>query len=45
MRNIELTESDCIFIHYALKQYASLNINNLDKDDRQEIYEVAAKFK
>ena len=32
-------------VHYALKQYASLNINNLDKDDKQEIYEVANKFK
>ena len=45
MRNINLSESDCMFIHYALKQYASLNINNLDKDDKQEIYEVANKFK
>ncbi len=45
MRTIKLTDGDCIFIHYALKQYASLNINNLDKDDKQEIYEVANKFK
>ena len=44
MRNIKLTESDCIFIHYALKQYAVQN-ENLDKEDRQEIYEIANKFK
>ena len=44
MRTIKLTDSDCIFIHYALKQYA-IQTNNLDKDDRQEIYEVANKFK
>ena len=44
MRNIKLTESDCIFIHYALKQYA-VQSDNLDKEDRQEIYEVANKFK
>ena len=44
MKNINLSESDCIFIHYALKQYA-IQTENLDKDDRKEIYEVANKFK
>jgi len=44
MKTLKLTESDCIFIHYALKQYA-IQTENLDKVDRQEIYEVANKFK
>ena len=44
MRNIKLTDSDCTFIHYALKAYAN-NSDNLDKSDRLEIYEVANKFK
>ena len=44
MRNIKLTENDCIFVHYVLKYYAN-HTENLDSDDKEEIYEVAAKFK
>lgn len=44
MRNIKLTDGDCLFIHYALKSYADNN-ENFDKDDKQGIYEVANKFK
>jgi len=44
MRNIKLTENDCTFVHYVLKYYAN-QTEGLDYDDKQEIYEVAAKFK
>ena len=44
MRSIKLTENDCTFVHYVLKYYAN-HTNNLDSDDKREIYEVAAKFK
>ena len=44
MRNIKLTDSDCIFIYYVLKAYANNN-DNLDREDKLEIYEVANKFK
>jgi hypothetical protein len=44
MRKIELTESDCTFVHYVLRMYAS-QTSGLDRSDKQEIYEVANKFK
>ena len=44
MRNIKLTEGECIFIHYMLRRYAKTT-EELNQDDRQEIYEVANKFK
>ena len=44
MRNIELTESDCIFVHYVLRMYAN-QTEGLDSEDKSEIREVAAKFK
>lgn len=44
MRNIKLTESDCTFIHYVLRMYAQ-QTPGLDKEDKEEIYEVAVKFK
>ena len=44
MRNIKLTESDCTFVHYVLRMYAN-QTDNLDQDDKEEIYEVANKFK
>jgi len=44
MRTIKLTESDAIFVHYALRQYAN-QTEGLDSEDKSEIYEVAAKFK
>lgn len=44
MRNIKLTDGDCTFLYYALRQYASTN-DNLDSYDIEEIYEIANKFK
>ena len=44
MRNIKLTETDCTFVHYVLRMYAN-QTDNLDQDDKEEIYEVANKFK
>ena len=44
MRNIKLTDSDCLFIHYALRQYA-MQTEDLDNEDQIEIREIAAKFK
>lgn len=44
MRNIQLSESDCTFVHYVLRMYAKTT-PNLDSEDREEIYEVANKFK
>ena len=43
-KSINLTESDCIFVHYVLRHYAKTT-PNLDSEDREEIYEVASKFK
>ena len=44
MRNIELTDSDCFFVHYVLRMYAE-QTEGLDNQDKSEIREVAAKFK
>ncbi len=44
MRTIKLTESDCIFVHYVLRMYAT-KTEGLDRQDKHEIYEVANKFK
>lgn len=44
MRNIELTDSDCTFVHYVLRMYAQ-QTPGLDQQDRLEIREVATKFK
>ena len=44
MRTIKLTETDAIFVYYALRQYAN-QTEGLDYNDKQEIYEVAAQFK
>jgi hypothetical protein len=44
MKNIKLTENDCIFIHYVLRMYAQ-QTPGLDQEDKDEIREVAAKFK
>jgi hypothetical protein len=44
MKTIELTENDCIFVHYVLRMYA-MGTPGLDSNDKEEIYEVAAKFK
>ena len=44
MRSINLTESDCAFVHYVLRMYAKTN-PNLEPEDKAEIYDVASKFK
>jgi hypothetical protein len=41
---IELTESDCTFVHYVLRMYAQ-QTSGMDADEKAEIREVAAKFK
>jgi len=44
MKTIELTESDAIFVHYALRMYAQ-QTPGMTAEDKAEIKEVAAKFK
>lgn len=44
MPTIKLSENDCTFVHYVLRMYAN-QTEGLDYDDKQEIYEVANKFK
>ena len=44
MKNIKLTETDCIFVGHALRMYAQ-QTPGLDQEDKDEIREVAAKFK
>jgi len=44
MKNIKLTESDCTFVHYVLRMYAT-QTPGLDQEDKEDIREVAAKFK
>ena len=44
MRKIKLNDSECMFIYYTLRAYAS-QTTSLDKKDKEDIYEVAAKFK
>ena len=44
MKRIELKESDSTFIYYTLRQYARTT-ENLDKEDRDEIMDLAIKFK
>ena len=43
-KSINPTENDCTFVHYVLRMYAKTT-PNLDSEDREEIYEVASKFK
>ena len=44
MRNIKLNDSECMFIYYTLRNYAN-QTENLDDDDKEDIHEVANKFK
>ena len=44
MKTIKLTESDCVFIHYVLRQYAGQTLS-LSPNDKQEIREIAEKFR
>jgi len=43
-KTIKLTENDCTFVHYVLRMYAQ-QTPGLDQEDKEEIREVAAKFK
>ena len=44
MQTIKLTETDCIFVGHVLRMYAQ-QTPGLDQEDKDEIYEVANKFK
>jgi len=44
MKTIELTESDAIFVHYALRMYAQ-QTPGMTAEDKAKIKEVAAKYK
>ena len=44
MKTLKLTENDCIFVHYVLRMYAN-QTPGFDQEDKDEIREVAAKFK
>ena len=43
-KTIKLTEGDSTFVHYVLRMYAQ-QTPGLDSDDKEEIREVANKFK
>ena len=43
-KTIKLTENDCTFVHYVLRQY-SQQTPGLDQEDKYEILEIADKFK
>lgn len=43
-KTLKLTENDCTFVHYVLRMYA-MDTPGLDQEDKDEIREVAAKFK
>ena len=44
MRNINLSESDCTFVHYVLRMYAQ-QTPGLEQYEKEEIRHVASKFK
>ena len=44
MKTIKLTEGDATFVHYVLRMYAQ-QTPGLDQEDKDEIMEVAVKFK
>jgi hypothetical protein len=43
-KTIKLSENDCTFVHYVLRMYAQ-QTPGLDSEDKEEIREVANKFK
>jgi len=43
-KTIKLTKNDAMFVHYILHMYAQ-QTPGLDQEDKDEIREVAAKFK
>ena len=44
MRNIQLSESDCTFVHYVLRMYAQ-QTPGLEQYEKEEIRHIASKFK
>ena len=44
MRNINLSESDCTFVHYVLRMYAQ-QTPGLEQYEKEERRHVASKFK
>jgi len=44
MKTIKLTEGDAFFVNHVLRIYAHQTAG-LDSEDKEEIKEVAAKFK
>ena len=42
MEKVELTENDCIFVHYVLRMYAQ-QTPGLSEGEKEDINEVAAK--
>ena len=44
MRSINLTESDCTFVHYVLRMYAQ-QTPGLEQYEKEEIRHIASKFK
>ena len=43
-KTIKLSEGDCTFVYYVLRMYAQ-QTPGLDSEDKEEIREVANKFK
>jgi hypothetical protein len=41
---IELTEQDCAFVYYVLRDW-SQNHENYEEQDVEDVYEIAQKFK
>jgi len=39
-----LTEQDCAFVYYVLRNYAQ-NHENYDEQDVDDVYQIAKKFK
>ena len=42
--NVQLTQTEKMFVNHVLKMYAK-NTDGLDKEDREEILDIANKFK
>jgi len=43
-KSINLSESDCTFVHYVLRMYAKTT-PGLEQYEKEEIYHIASKFK
>jgi hypothetical protein len=42
--NVQLTQTEKMFVNHVLKMYDK-NTDGLDKEDREEILDIANKFK